>query len=106
MEGTLDLGEHFARFVEEQVRSGRYGSASEVVREGLAMLQQSIEEQSTTPQGSDAYDRWFPAEVEHALREADRPDAVWVPHDEVVAEMDREIAEIEAELARGAAASR
>ena len=42
MDGTLDLGEHFERFVAEQVSKGRFGSASEVVREGLALLERSV----------------------------------------------------------------
>ena len=29
------------------------------------------------------YDAWFIAEVEHALREADDPNAVWIDNDEV-----------------------
>lgn len=98
MEGAFDLGEHLERFVAEQVRSGRYGSASEVVREGLALLESSLEEERP-PDDPEGYDRWFRAQVEEALREADDPNAVWVPHEEVVADWDRERAEIEAQIA-------
>lgn len=31
-----------------------------------------------------AHDAWFRAEVEQAIREADSPDAKWVPHEEVM----------------------
>ena len=41
MDGTLDLGDRLSRFVEEQVQSGRYRDASEVVRAGLTMLERS-----------------------------------------------------------------
>ena len=34
------LGDHFAEFVEEKVKSGRYNSASDVVRSGLRLLEE------------------------------------------------------------------
>ena len=37
---SIALGDHFSEFVEKQISSGRYGSASEVVRAGLRALEE------------------------------------------------------------------
>lgn len=37
---SITIGDHFDRFIAAQISSGRFGSASEVVRAGLRLLEE------------------------------------------------------------------
>jgi antitoxin ParD1/3/4 len=37
---SIALGEHWQAFIEKQISSGRYGSASEVIRNALPLLEE------------------------------------------------------------------
>jgi antitoxin ParD1/3/4 len=37
---SYTVGEHFDAFIRDQVKSGRYNNASEVVREGLRLVEE------------------------------------------------------------------
>ena len=43
MPSSYAIGSHFERFVKRQIESGRYSSASEVVRDALRLLEEQEE---------------------------------------------------------------
>lgn len=43
---SIILGEHFDKFIQSEIKSGRYSSASEIIRSGLRLLE--IEKQKIT----------------------------------------------------------
>ncbi len=40
MPSSYTVGDHFENFIKEQVEGGRYASASEVIRDGLRLLEE------------------------------------------------------------------
>ncbi|MCA0316543.1 MAG: type II toxin-antitoxin system ParD family antitoxin [Proteobacteria bacterium] len=58
---SVSLGENFVRFIDEQVADGRYGSASDVVRAGLRLLQEREAQLEALRAAVDDGDRSGPA---------------------------------------------
>ena len=51
MPSSYTIGEHFENFVKEQVEGGRYASASEVIRDGLRLLEEDKQRQQAELDG-------------------------------------------------------
>ncbi|HKA01643.1 MAG TPA: type II toxin-antitoxin system ParD family antitoxin [Candidatus Solibacter sp.] len=66
---NINLTPRFDRFIENGVSSGRYGNASEVVREGLRLLQQREQEER-------AKLAWLRGAVRHAIDQVERGEGI------------------------------
>jgi antitoxin ParD1/3/4 len=64
---NVNLTDHFDRFIETGVTSGRYGNASEMIREGLRLLEQrETEEQAKL--------EWLRSAAQEGLDDIERKD--------------------------------
>lgn len=61
---NINLTDHLDRFVEAEVGSGRYGNASEVIREGLRLMERRKQEEK-------AKLKWLRSAVRQGLDEID-----------------------------------
>ncbi len=62
---NINLTDHLDKFIEAEVGSGRYGNDSEVVREGLRLMERSKREDQ-------ARLKWLRSAVREGLEEIDR----------------------------------
>jgi antitoxin ParD1/3/4 len=62
---NINLTDHLDRFIQGEVGSGRYGNASEVVREGLRLMERRKREEH-------AKLKWLRSAVRQGLDEIDR----------------------------------
>ena len=51
MPSSYTIGDHFEHFVKEQVEGGSYASASEVIRDGLRLLEEEQQRRKATMDG-------------------------------------------------------
>ena len=66
---NINLTDHFDRFVAGEVESGRYGNASEVVREGLRLMERRKQEER-------ARLNWLRGAVREGLDQIERGEGV------------------------------
>lgn len=84
---NIYLGEHFDTFVREQVATGRYANASEVVREALRILENQAKLQNLREliaEAEEEYARgefieWRPGMMEEIRQEAIEADRLGLP---------------------------
>lgn len=70
---SITLGDHFDDFIARQVGDGRYGSASEVVRAGLRLLEETETKLKL---------------LRDALAEGEQSELIEYSYDSIVAELD------------------
>jgi antitoxin ParD1/3/4 len=74
---NVNLTEHFDRFIETGITSGRFSNASEVVREGLRLLEQREQEDK-------AKIEWLRGAAKEGFDAADRGDYVTLRSDQEI----------------------
>lgn len=85
MPASYSIGAHFESFVRDQVESGRFASASEVVREGLRLVEQRDAEQRAKLE-------WLRGEIQKGI-----DSGPGIPAEEVFARLRAKIGRIERE---------
>jgi antitoxin ParD1/3/4 len=90
---NVNLTEHFDRFIAAGIKTGRFSNASEVVREGLRLLEQREKEDKAKLD-------WLRAAAKEAFAQLDRGDYVTLnSEEELDAFLDQIHEEVSAELA-------
>ena len=74
---NVNLTEHFGRFIETGIKSGRFSNASEVVREGLRLLEQREQEDQAKLE-------WLRTAAKEGFDDADRGDYVTLSSDQEI----------------------
>ena len=72
---SIVLGDHFDRFISTQIKHGRYGSVSEVVRQGLRLLEEHEQKIAALRQAlidGENSGESTPLEIEDTIRKAKR----------------------------------
>lgn len=90
---NVNLTEHFDRFIEAGITSGRFSNASEVVREGLRLLEQREQEDQAKLE-------WLRAAAKEGFDAIERGDYVKLQSDQEIEDFIHQIGEeVSTELA-------
>ena len=92
---NVNLTEHFDRFIDTRITSGRFSNASEVVREGLRLLEQREQEDKAKLE-------WLRGAVKEATDSIDRGEGIeFETMDDLAAYVHQIGQEVSAELTAG-----
>lgn len=80
--------------VDEELKAAFAGAAKAQDRTAAQLLRVLMREAVEREREAREHDAWFRAEVEEGIREADDPNTVWIPHEEVMADLEKRIAEL------------
>jgi antitoxin ParD1/3/4 len=86
---TFSLTAEQAKFIDQQVETGRYASGSEVIREGLREMQEDAV----------VLERWITQEVLPTIAEYEKDPSQLIPVDQAFVELRRHIKERETDAA-------
>jgi antitoxin ParD1/3/4 len=90
---NINLTDHLDRFIDTEVTSGRYGNASEVVREGLRLMEQRRAEER-------AKLKWLRGAVREALDELERGEGIeFHSMEDLEADIDQLAEQVSSEIA-------
>ena len=64
LSSSYSLGSHFESFVKDQLSSGRYSNASEVIRSGLRLLEDYEEGREARAMSREQKIEWLKAEIQ------------------------------------------
>jgi antitoxin ParD1/3/4 len=81
---NVNLTEHFDRYIQAGVASGRFSNASEVVREGLRLLEQREQEDKAKLE-------WLRAAVKEGIDDVERGDYVTLRSDREINDFMRQL---------------
>jgi antitoxin ParD1/3/4 len=99
MASSFSLGDHFDAFVKEQLASGRYTNASEVIRAGLRLLEEYEDERLVRAIERAEKIEWLKGEIQKGIDSGPS-----IPAEEVFANSRARIAKRHAERANREAA--
>ncbi len=80
----------FTLKLEAELRDAFMSEAEAAHRPASQIVRDFMRDYVKKQQEARDYDEWFRADTEQALREADDPSTVWIPHEQVVLDMQRQ----------------